>query len=55
MSSLEWQDVSDSDLKPNRVPASGNPPVVSTSNPWFAATIGLLGLIIGYVVENFLR
>ncbi len=32
--------------------SNGNPPAVSQSNPWFAVSIGLMGLIVGYSLSG---
>ncbi|MEK7137489.1 MAG: hypothetical protein AAB853_04365, partial [Patescibacteria group bacterium] len=44
MSPLHWQDAS-----------QGNPQTtaMASTNPWFAITMGLLGLIVGFAVHRF--
>ena len=56
MAELKWQDIPDnSSPKTQPTSASGNPPVVSESNPWFAVTMGLVGIIAGYIISNLVH
>lgn len=46
MAQLKWHDT------PEQMPIRESG-ASSASNPWFAVTMGLLGVIVGYIIGNF--
>ena len=49
MATLNWQNVPQAEAV-----SATNPFVVSASNPWFAISMGLVGLIIGFALNRFM-
>lgn len=49
MAQLQWKDSPDEALT-QKHPASI---AASANNPWFAVTVGLVGVIVGYIIGNF--
>lgn len=48
MAQLYWKD------SPDEVPTQKHTAATaSANNPWFAVTMGLVGIIVGYIIGNF--
>lgn len=48
MAQLQWKDSPDE--APTQKGLTSN---ASANNPWFAVTMGLVGVIVGYIIGNF--
>lgn len=53
MTPLHWQDASQKGTPEKRISASGPSPSSSATNPWFAVSMGLMGLIVGFGIGKW--